>query len=200
MYILLVGILDPYLSDFAYSVVRKLYTSYSGPAFRLFRNPSTATFIDVNFLSNGLIDEAQIASFIAASPNVDYNVSIIYDQSGNGRNANLTGSGPRYYIGATQTYKIVNGYKVIDFVDDSSGRALTFTQFNAIGKYIFASLQTLSTSASQGIINGSPNQQWRTTGTGTQTGHAVVASAGTSNLGNPTISGQDLSVFGISVI
>jgi hypothetical protein len=74
-------LLDTIPSNIAYSV-RKLSSSYSGSCMRV-RRDSDDTETDIGFV-DGWLDEAAIASFCGASNGY---VSIMYDQSGNGRDA-----------------------------------------------------------------------------------------------------------------
>lgn len=67
----------------SFSVARKLNSAYVGPAFRLI-NVALGTFTDIGFVNN-VIDEAAITTFLAGAQGT---ISVIYDQSGNGRNLN----------------------------------------------------------------------------------------------------------------
>lgn len=85
----LVGPVQPLLLDTytnastAYSITRKLNTSYSGNAIKV-RRSSDNVEANIGFDTNGNLNESALLSFIGANSGF---VSTIYDQSGNGRDA-----------------------------------------------------------------------------------------------------------------
>ena len=75
-----------YTSSFvAYSIARKLSSTYTGSAIRVQRS-SDSTTQDIGFVDN-LLDTASLNTFVGANTGV---VTIWYDQSGNG--INVTGT------------------------------------------------------------------------------------------------------------
>jgi hypothetical protein len=89
-------LLDTTNSAGAWSVTRKLRTSYAGSAFRVQRT-SDNTQQDIGF-SGLYVDESALSTFAAGT---DAHVVTIYDQTGNGRNATVAAF--------TNAPKIVNG-------------------------------------------------------------------------------------------
>ena len=85
-----VGPLDAYTTGLggAYSVARRLLTSYTGPLIRV-RRDSDGTEADIGYDADGLLDEAALLAFVGAGSG--YLVTI-YDQSGLGRHVTCSTS------------------------------------------------------------------------------------------------------------
>lgn len=75
-----VGILDGYSSGLAgaWSVAYKLITNYSGPLVRI-RRASDNAELDINALSNGLLDVASLNAFVGGS---NWFIRTVYNQQG----------------------------------------------------------------------------------------------------------------------
>jgi len=111
-------LLDTYPAAIAYSL-RKLSGGYTGAAIRV-RRLSDNTEQDIGFDANGELDTAALLSFVGSDRG---NVSVIYDQSGNGHNMIQTLAVNRQGVivesGALNT---LNGKPVIlRSIDDNGG-------------------------------------------------------------------------------
>ena len=96
-----VGILDSYSSGLAgaWSIAYKLVTDYSGPLVRI-RRASDNAELDINALSNGLLDVASLNAFVGGST---WFLRTVYNQQGtSGRNIgnSIASNQPQGAIGA----------------------------------------------------------------------------------------------------
>ena len=91
---------------FAYSV-RKLRSDYTGDCMRVYKTTG-GTFQTCGFDSDGYLDVAGIETFLGSS---DGYVDIWYDQSGNGNDLNIGGTGTRAKIANSGTVTELNGGK-----------------------------------------------------------------------------------------
>jgi len=75
-----VGPLDPYTTNLsgAWSVARRLLSSYTGPLIRV-RRSSDNTELDIGYLANGSLDEASLLTFCGAGNGF---IATVYGQTG----------------------------------------------------------------------------------------------------------------------
>ncbi len=86
----------------AYSLNRKLKSTYTGKAFQVVRQSDMQTY-DVGYLKNGKVDEAGLISFLNGA---DGRVSILYDNTGH-TNLIQTDNAKRPYINVIGTSTLV---------------------------------------------------------------------------------------------
>lgn len=116
------GLLDDYDNAQAAYSLRKLDSTYTGNAIQV-RN-SSGTLLDIGFLSNGELDTTSLETHIGSGVGT---VSILYDQSGNGRNATQSIVSLQPEIASAGTIHEVNGKPAILFANnylDTSAVAL----------------------------------------------------------------------------
>lgn len=88
-------ILDNYSTPtFAYSLCRKLNSSYNGSIFRVYGN--TTGNHEIGFTNEGLVDEVQLQSILDQQADGILQIVILYDQSGNGRDIGQALRGNNY--------------------------------------------------------------------------------------------------------
>ena len=136
--------LDAYPADIAYSV-RKLSSSYTGPAIEVERNPGGETQ-DIYFDSNGLVDTTALATFAAGA---ELRVKTFYDQTGNGRHATTTVSTDMSYIYSGTAVYEANEIPVV------TPRGATDGFYNITGTYSTAANNTVFAVLSAGHLDGS---------------------------------------------
>ncbi len=97
-------------AELAYSL-RQLRTDYLGPAIRV-RRTSDLTTQDIGFLANGDLDVTSLETFVGAN---DGEISIIYDQSGNGIDLDDISTADRPKIIIAGELQTSNNFPAIDF-------------------------------------------------------------------------------------
>jgi len=112
-----IPILDQYSGSVAAYSVRKLSSTYSGPALRVRRNVPPYDEQDIGFDSGGDLDTASMATFASGDL---LTVSAWYDQSGNGNNATqVIPYQPRIYNGTA--VETLNGKPALNFAANGGG-------------------------------------------------------------------------------
>jgi hypothetical protein len=137
-----------YTSSFAaYSIARKLSSTYTGSAIRVTRTYDSATQ-DIGFVDN-VLDIASLNSFIGANTG---NVTILYDQSGNG--VNLTGAALIVDTGVLITSSANIPAVKFNGTDQFFAQTTAFTS-NKIAEVM--SVCTIDAYTSQGLFWGNPD-------------------------------------------
>ena len=127
-----VGALDDYTTSLsgAWSVVRRLLSSYSGSLVRIRRSSDNAE-TDVGYTSDGLLDQAAITSFVGS--NSAY-VTTIYDQVGSNAFTNASASTQPRFVNAG-TIDTMNGDPAIYI---SGGATLNASAFSGTAGTLYS--------------------------------------------------------------
>ena len=136
-------------AEAAYSV-RKLRTSYTGPAMKV-QDTVGGTTQDIYFDANNNLDEAAIISYGGSN---DVFVETWYDQSGNGNNATQGTSSrrPKIYDGTTGAITKSNGRVIVSF---ENGNSLTSTAWmSAVSPLSFTCVYGHKSNAARAVIIG----------------------------------------------
>lgn len=117
--------------------LRQLSSTYFGPCIRVERT-SDNTFQDFGFLPDGSLDTAAIVAFVGTGPTDNGHAIIIYDQSGNNRNLDLSVSlvrSPKIIVdGVLQT---TNGLPSVFFDGSSDALEHTVNAFTSPASHLF---------------------------------------------------------------
>ena len=99
-------LLDTYTaSSAAYSASRKLRNNYDGYAFRVRRSSDNAEQ-DIPFTSLGVVDQANLTTFVGAN---DGFITTLYDQSGNSKDATQSTAANQHRIVSSGTIETISG-------------------------------------------------------------------------------------------
>lgn len=140
-----VGVLDDYTTDMAvaWSVRKRLLTSYTGPLLKI-RRDADNTELDIGYTANGLLDEAALEAFCVGGTGSGY-IRTIYDQSGNGINIGqaTAANQPLLVQSSVMNADGMNFNGIVNFIDTAS---LAYTNFMADDKVqvLFALTAALS--------------------------------------------------------
>lgn len=144
-----VGPLDAYAVGLggAYSVARRLLSSYGGALIRV-RRSSDNTEVDIGFTSDGLLDVAVLLAFTGGGSAY---VVIIYDQSGLGRNLlQSTAVAQRRVVNAGSLETVGTTAGMFSTAENTQGyRTTAFTTYTGAVLSVF----TRSLASAAGFIN-----------------------------------------------
>lgn len=129
-------------AGFAYSL-RKLRSGYTGSAIQVKRSSDNTTQ-DIGFDSNGDLDTTALSNFVGAGTGY---VSIWYDQSGNGRNIQNTGTNstkPRIVVSGTTQVSGPNSRPAIKFTSSSNQRLNSASSYATVGTSISSTGETFA--------------------------------------------------------
>lgn len=134
-----VGPLDGYATGLggAYSVARRLLSSYTGALIRV-RRDSDGTEADIGFTADGLLDYNALSAFAGAASAF---VVIIYDQSGLGRDVTCASLSAQFRIVDTGVLEVVG----------SNGRLCAYSVNTGGGPYT-SEVFTTNTSATLSVV------------------------------------------------
>ena len=121
-----VGPLDDYTANLAgaFSVTRKLVSSYSGPCINV-RRSGGSDALDIGFV-NGVIDTAALTAFCVAGGGTQHGyITKTYDQSGNGRHVVQTTAANQPQIVSGGAVINLNALPTMDFDGSNDRLAIT---------------------------------------------------------------------------
>lgn len=135
-----VGALDGFTTDLAgaWSVARRLVTSYTGALIRV-RRDSDSDELDIGYLANGSLNTAALLTFAGAGSAY---VKTVYDQSGGGVDYVQATAGNQPRIVDTGTLETNEGIPAMRFIPGSGTYLTTNTTLTAIYLATSAKLST----------------------------------------------------------
>ncbi|MFN8699532.1 MAG: arabinofuranosidase catalytic domain-containing protein, partial [Flavobacteriales bacterium] len=139
----------------AYSV-RRLTSSYAGPALRV-RRSSDNTTQDIGFTAAGDLDEAALLAFVGSSNGF---VTIWYDQSGNARNATQNTIARQPRIVSAGVIDLANTRPTLNLLG-SQNMVTPLTNAQAVTSNIQATISTVfrtNGNFSQSLLSGNGNE------------------------------------------
>ena len=151
-------LLNTYANSQAAYSLRKLNSSYSGPAINVRRTSPTAASQDIGFTAAGVLDVGALSTFCGSG---DGFVQIWYDQSGNGRNASQASTALQPKIFSSGFTLYVNSKPAVqfngDYLDTSAFAPNPNDEVNAAGVVQFDTIDTRQSAASQWGGSGQQN-------------------------------------------
>ena len=122
-----VGALDNYTTNLAgaFSSVRRLLSSYTGPAINVRRSGGSMDALDIGFV-NGVLDTATLTAFCIAGGGTQHGyITKTYDQSGNGRHVAQTTAANQPQIVSGGAVINLNSLPTMDFDGVNDRLAIT---------------------------------------------------------------------------